>query len=292
VEAASTIGQDVVRLSADAGRSGRWVEDLAVASGRSTPLTLDLRDVSFTEPLFVLRLIAALDVQTASGRSVVVVPPADRGVANYMARIGVRRAVPVGCRFDLPNVLARDRSDVLVELRRIASVDQVDPLAEEFSALVRAQLKGPLQEAAHALVLALSELCENATTHGRNEHGAYVCAQRYQSRRCVLAIGDLGIGMPKHVRRTHPNILADGPAIAAAVQPGVSGTIEPDRGDGYAALIKVLLRACIPFARLRVWSGAGRLQLVFRPARRPEQSMRTVDSPILGTWVEIDIRDD
>lgn len=64
-----------------------------------------------------------------------------------------------------------------------------------------------------AFVMATSELADNAVIHGRNEVGAYVAAQRYKTTRCVLSIGDLGVGIPEHLRRAYPHLTDDGLAI-------------------------------------------------------------------------------
>lgn len=49
----------------------------------------------------------------------------------------------------------------------------------------------------------MGELCDNARVHGRNDLGVYVAADRVERprRSFRLAIADLGIGIPEHIRR-------------------------------------------------------------------------------------------
>lgn len=50
------------------------------------------------------------------------------------------------------------------------------------------------------------ELCNNAVEHGISEAGGcYVAAQRYtgQNPKTLLAVGDVGVGVPSHMRRIY-----------------------------------------------------------------------------------------
>jgi hypothetical protein len=55
-----------------------------------------------------------------------------------------------------------------------------------------------------------------------------------------LAVGDLGIGIPEHVRRQFPEY-DDMFAIARALEPGVSGTGDRYRGNGFAETFETAL---------------------------------------------------
>jgi hypothetical protein len=140
--------------------------------------------------------------------------------------------------------------------------------------------------------MAIGELCDNAVSHGRSEHGVYVAAQRYQSTRCVLAIGDLGMGIPEHLRRQHPQLIDDGDAIAEATKQGVTGVAGAEaqhRGNGYYHLVDEMQTTQIPIGLLRIWSGSGRFSLAMADGRQTMRRGRSTDEPTRGTWVRLEL---
>lgn len=98
--------------------------------------------------------------------------------------------------------------------------------------------------------MAVSELCGNALQHGRallpHEHdlGAYMAADRVEgdTRQFRLAIADLGIGIPEHIRSRHPEWHDDTAAITRALDRGVTGTDDPYRGNGFAEVLDEAMR--------------------------------------------------
>lgn len=284
----ATVGQHIT-VQSGAGRRGQWAEQLPFDVGRREPLTLDLQSLDFAEPLFNVRLTASLHRQAASGRDVRVLAPSDPQVVNYMARMGIGTGLPACCNFVLPSVVPHDRRDVLIPVTHLERVEEVEPLAERFADLLAAQLGQDASGVADTLVLSLAELCDNAATHGQSPYGTYVAAQRYQATRTVLAIGDQGIGIPSHLRRKRRSLLDDGPALALATERGVSGTLDPDRGEGYGAILATLRRLRLPQATLRIWSGGGRLNLVLVHGEVSHRAAQTVPEETPGAWVVIDL---
>lgn len=281
---------DVVALPRDAGHGGRWADELPFIADCCDELVLDLTRLDFAEPLFNVRLAACLDRQAGAGRRVCVLPPSNQHVANYMSRMAVDAGLPAGCDFRLPRVIARDRRDVLIPVTRLTTVEEVEPLGERFADLLAGrQLSRTARGVADALVLSLSELCDNAATHGHSAFGAYVAAQRYKGSRTVLAIGDQGVGIPAHLRRTRRNLLDDGPALAWATERGVSGTADPDRGEGYGAILATLGNIAPPRAALHIWSARGRLSLALSHGIVSQRAGRTVAETTPGAWVVVEI---
>lgn len=278
-----------VVLPTDAGHTGRWADELPFELESGADVVLDLSRMDFVEPFFNARLAASLDRLAGTARRVRVVPPANPHVVNYMARMGIAAGLPRNCELNLPQVAARDRRDVLIPVTRLHDVDEVEPVAESFADLLEAQFGVMRADIGSALVLSLSELCDNAMTHGWSSYGAYVAAQRYQGTRAVLAIGDQGIGIPAHIRRTHRTLRDDGPALARATERGVSGTPDPDRGEGYRAIFATLCKLALPHASLRIWSGAGRLNLSLVRGEVALRSARTVPQTTPGAWVSIEL---
>jgi hypothetical protein len=251
---------------------------------------LDLSALDFAGPHLVTRVAAWLDLQARFDRAVTVVPPRDQRVANYLSRVGLADNLPDACDFPLCSVRARDRRDALLELTRVRSPDEIDDMALRLGRLLGAHFAGPFASIVRAMVLSLQELCDNATTHGESDLGAYVAAQRYQSSRCILAIGDLGVGIPEHIRRTHRGLDRDGAAIAHATRPGATGTHDDDRGDGYRAMLATVRRGRVPATDLAIWSGTGRHRVQLRGAGTGET--RTLDdAPVTaGTWIALEMR--
>jgi hypothetical protein len=66
----------------------------------------------------------------------------------------------------------------------------------------------------------------NALDHGRNPIGAWVAARRITEprRQVSIAISDLGMGIPEHIRQRYPEWSDDGYAIAQATEEGITGT--------------------------------------------------------------------
>jgi hypothetical protein len=138
--------------------------------------------------------------------------------------------------------------------------------------------------------MAISELCDNAYLHGRNDLGTYVAADRIDEprREFRLAIADLGIGIPEHIRAQHPEWQDDGAAIARALQRGVTGTGDPHRGNGFsevvdAAVDRQLVRATSAL-EIDIRSAHGRVRIEVaggsvKPGEVP------VERPRRGTWI-------
>ena len=188
--------------------------------------------------------------------------------------MGVGDGLPDGCQFELGRVSATEHRAVLIPLTRLHAQTESDRLDEEIGNLLGAQFTNGIAGLGAVFSNTIGELCDNATTHGKNEHGAYVAAQRYQKTRCVLAIGDIGIGIPEHLRRVHPHLRDDGAAIAEATKERVSGVMGAEashRGIGYHHVIDTMRETRLPSGLLRIWSGRGSV-LARRCAGAPDDS--------------------
>jgi hypothetical protein len=138
--------------------------------------------------------------------------------------------------------------------------------------------------------MAVSELCGNALQHGRHELGAYVAADRVTGdrREFRLAVADLGIGIPEHIRHRHPDWHDDTAAITSALVRGVTGTKDPQRGNGFAevfgeALDRLLVRT-LSAVSVDIRSGAGRV-VVDLVDGRMNADRGSVGRSRRGTWI-------
>lgn len=280
----------IVKVPADAGTSEKWGEWVILREPPVETVVLDLTDLHFVDPLFLLRLRGFIDWHCSNGHPVRVVRPKSASVRNYLVRMRVTEELPLECECDLGTVHATDKSDVLIPIRRLASRAESDLLDDELATLYGAQFTGGLGRLADAFTRTVSEMCDNATTHGRSEVGiAYVTAQRYKGDRCVLAIGDLGIGVPEHMRQAFPGLTNDDDAIREATIEGVTATGDPHRGVGYQFVIDGLKESSVPLGEFRIWSGHGRFRVEIRHGKQVRRRAWAVDGPTVGTWIRLEL---
>lgn len=180
-------------------------------------------------------------------------------------------------------------SDTILPVTALANANVVEDAARRTREILEYQLTdvSPLGQAAF---MAVAELCDNAIDHGRNPLGAFVAARRIvEPRRQVsLAIGDLGIGIPEHIRQRYPEWGDDGYAIAHATQSHVTGTGDPHRGIGFSEVLEAALTSSLHSARMDIHSAGGffRLQVV-QEQRKPE--VFPAASFRRGTWIAYDL---
>jgi hypothetical protein len=272
-------------LTFGSGPNMGWAEDVPLA-GEPTPTSLDLSGLAEAEPLRLLRLAALLDRHQASDCPLSVEPLRDPVIRRRLTLMQVDCETRLLGLADSSATHPEDRG--LLPVCRFSTANQVDDLAGRLQLMLNEHFKGVLEPLAQPLFVALSELCENATTHGSNPLGAYVGAQRDHRKRCLLAIGDLGIGIPAHIRRAHPAAGDDGSAIDKALRPGISGA-GPDRGVGYSGLFSAIEESKVPAARLRIWSAEGRLTATLRRGRFVYRKGRSISRQTDGTWVSLEL---
>jgi hypothetical protein len=186
------------------GESRRWGERLPLRPAPHQPLRLDLSPLVFADPLYLVRLRAFMDWHAARGHVVEVIPPTNREVCNYLARMGLADNLPPTCSCDLRHVRARALPDILIPLTRLHTAHEAFLLDEMVGELLQAHFPGRLRRLGDAFAAAFSELTDNATTHGKSEHGTYIAAQRYSQTRCVLAIA-VAAGLRASPRRRGGN---------------------------------------------------------------------------------------
>lgn len=278
----------ILKIPAGAGSSDEWGDWVILREPPAKRVLLDLTELQFVDPLLLLRLRGFIDWHCFNGHSVQVVPPATASVRDYLARMHLGADLPAGCECDLGAAEPSGRSEVLIPIRRLSTTSDSDALDEELEALYAAQFTGELGRLAEAFTRTVSEMCDNATSHGRSQiGGAYVTAQRYSDKRCVLAIGDLGIGIPEHIRRAFPDLVTDDDAIRVATKEGVTATGSPHRGIGYQYVIDGLKETKVPMGELRVWSGQGRFRVEVRNGIQVRRRAWSVDDSTDGTWVRL-----
>jgi hypothetical protein len=269
---------------ASGARDGYGATDLLLERDLEPPIVVDAAELGPCHPMFAVRLRMFVDWHRAAAHDVRVVPPADATVAGYLAAMAV---LPD----DLGAPVGAARGDALLPLRRLHTHHDVEDAAAEATEVLEHQAID-LAVWGDAMHMALGELCDNALQHGavRNELGAYVAADRvdHPQRLFRLAIADLGIGIPEHIRAHHPEWHDDGAAIARALERGVSGTGDPHRGNGFAEVfdkaVEDQLVRSMSAATLDIRSGKGRVAVEL-VAGHKKVTAPPVDAPRRGTWI-------
>lgn len=275
-----------IAVPADGGPSDTWAEWIPLTSPVSDDLVLDLSALRVVGPMLAVRLRALIDMHLAAGSQVQVIAPANAGIRAYFAAMRLGVGLSDSCRCDLGPEPENVRK-VLIPIRSLSDQRESDLLDDELGELLEAQFTGTVGRLAAAFTMTASEMCDNATTHGHSDIvGGYMAAQRL-NRHCILAIGDLGIGIPKHLRKAYPELTADDDAIRLATREGYTGTGIGHRGIGYQEAIDVIKETAVPFGELRVWSGRGRFRVEVRDGVQVRRRAWPVEEATSGTWVRL-----
>lgn len=211
-------------------------------------------------------------------------------MATYMARMQIDRGLPDGTFVGLPEVSAQEDSNVLIAIKQLREFSDVDELGEKLVPFFLAH-SDDIAVFANAMHLGVSELCGNAVEHGANDLGCYVAAQRYERphRRTVLALGDLGVGIPKHMRKRYRSLSSDRRALRQAVKEGITATGKPERGIGFSSLMEGALGPQMRYATLDIHSGNAKLKHSVREGDF-EPITKTWPAPYkIGTWATFEL---
>src|SRR4051812_2626908 len=118
-----------------AGSGDGWGGSLPLRHDYPTEIVLDLGGRLFVTPTFLLRVRTFVDWHTAEGRTVKVVTPKDVNVSRYLARMHIGEDLPAKTFDKLPAVREADRRDVLIPIKRLCKLPEVDELADAVSRL-------------------------------------------------------------------------------------------------------------------------------------------------------------
>jgi hypothetical protein len=252
------------------------------------PTVFDLSDLEWVTPFEVAGLAALWTRLDLSGATPTVVLPRDAEVRAYLVDMGLDAAIPAdwgpggGSRVEPP----------WLPLTRIVASEEWDELLIELWPAAAAILNDP--KVTLPTMEMMSELVDNAATHGRSDAGAFVCAQRYTGATSGLAAGiwvgiaDSGIGVPAHLRRNpkYSKHDDDSDLIRLARQPWVTGTTER-RGWGLVEAFADAAKAGP--SRLVIRSGRGQGEFLLQRDRRVSARYRALTPSVPGTWIHVRI---
>jgi anti-sigma regulatory factor (Ser/Thr protein kinase) len=254
---------------------------------------LDASGLDFVEPAGLVHLALCLHQLASLASQVIFRSPSSYEVDCYLARMDFYNAIPKTVeKIDAvdPSILQRnDRRDVLVGLTPFKTSIQVEEIMGQVEYYLSHQ--GLPQGMTTAIWEILSELCDNAASHGTSQCGAFLAAQTYGNGKRYLAVGDLGVGIRAHLTRNprYAGITSDERAIAMAIERDVTGT-EDRRGYGLYDIQGWAAEVGNGKAELHVLSGVGHVTVAISGENR--KVMSAACSPcVLGTLVEIILLD-
>ncbi|MHB8438516.1 MAG: hypothetical protein ACYDD4_05060 [Acidimicrobiales bacterium] len=227
----------------------------------------------------------------ADGKPPTVVPPTADEVRAYLVDVGLDRVMQAewgsggGCQVETP----------WLPLTRIASPHEWDDLLVTLWPSTAERFGDP--EVTGRTIETMSELIDNAATHGQSDVGTFICGQRYTGTTSQLpsgiwvGIADAGVGLPSHLRRNpkYTGIDDDNELIRRAREPWVTGTTER-RGWGLVEVFEGAAKVGPSWVALRSERGEGTFRLL--EGSRLSARYRTISPASPGTWIHLRIAGD
>lgn len=254
----------------------------------SSEIRFDLSQLEWITPYDLAVLSVLNSSARESGAEVEVLVPVDEAVRRYMVDAGIDQHLdaqwgPGGGSIVEPP---------LVKLRRVSSGDDWEDELKTLWPEIRTAL-GDLESARRTTDI-MSELIDNATTHGSSAAGTFVCAQRHTGatsgleRGIWIGIADAGIGIPNHLRRRdeYASVASDKELIRLARQAGVTGTAD-QRGYGFYEVFEEAAAASPSHLLIRAGAGEGDFRL--SPSKNVRAAYRDLADEVSGTWIHVRI---
>ena len=252
---------------------------------------IDARQMTFLSPLDIAGIAVLAVRQRGVGRRRLLLPD-DEGITSYMERMNLLAYLDTLCdvigeRSSQPR---HDRSVSLLELTRIARVDDAERVSEGLAKLAAARFD---QRLASTVFRTVGELVDNAISHGGGPSGAFVAAQTYTGETSAhpgleVAVCDTGIGVLSHLTSNsrYRQITRAETALKWALKEGVTG-VDPaeqeGRRRGYGLPEVLQLAGRDGFAHLVLRSDDGLAQIDIS-GRVTQPSFQSCRAKVPGTW--------
>lgn len=273
-----------VRLSRGAGcRDHGYATELDADIPDASEVKLDASALTSLHPLFAVRFALWIERQQQAGRHVRIEVPRESTAKHQFEAFCLGKPIA-----SIQDGVGTDDREVIIRPTRLSELTEVDDLAD--------RLLQPLIDhfddvavVRDSILMAISELCQNGVEHGSSSSGCVVAASRGEVNgmsRVMLGIGDLGVGIPRHIRQSRPDLVVDEHAIGEALKEGVSGTNRKDRGFGFSWVLKETLSSAATSAEMYIRAGEGTFRREIIDARLKDHGWRTASTP--GTWIACD----
>lgn len=270
-----------LRLSRGAGsRDHGYAAELDSDHEGADEIILDASDVVGLHPLFAVRLALWIERQQKAGRRIDVREPLDETTRRDFRAFRLGRGIG-----GIDEALGENDPQVIVRPTRLVELTEVDGLADRLLQPLIDQFDD-VAVVRDAVLMAVSELCQNAVEHGVSPAGCVVAVSRGEAdglSKIMLGIGDHGIGIPEHIRGSHPEFVVDEHAIGQALEEGVSGTQRQDRGYGFSWVLKETLSSASSSAEMFIRAGEGAFRREIVDARVKDHGWKIASTQ--GTWI-------
>ena len=252
----------------------------------SGPCVVDLSRLSFATPLDLVALACLLNT-SGDDAGVTLIPPVDVQVSNYLQRMELAASfdgrVLVSPSF-VPET-PRDETPSLIELTRVRGLSDVQPIVDKLMPKLATVLS---RVACGHVFQIISELLENAATHGDSAVGTFIAAQYYTGATSGMppgfwiGVADAGVGFRAHMARNSEYRDVDSvDAIRIASQRGVSSSSDPSRGLGLASVRRAAGHEGRGIVMIRSGDGEGRFFVGPQGATARYRPLPKIQ----GTWI-------
>jgi hypothetical protein len=252
-----------------------------------TDVELYARSMHTADPYVLCGLAAAMHWLVSQGHAVIL---HGTPFSRHLEEMGFYECLPEG--IEIRGVQRTNCSrnwKALLPIRNVQSDEDVNTAVGEFvenCGAARGWIKGIGQKIGEQ---SLAEALDNAREHSASEVGSFVGAWVYsQDGPLHLAVVDMGVGIPNHLRRRAIYREAtDEEALVLAVQERVSGLEDKTRGFGLDNLRRAA-RDVGKSGLVALRGGSGELRVRIRGRR--EQRMTSSNSQLPGTWLRMEIK--
>ena len=246
----------------------RNVNDIARIVESQTPSTdaevvLDLRELKSIRPGALAALAAQAVAAAHAGNQVRVALPTDPECCDYLETISgfCWYLSGLDVRFEgrrYSGNFTYAVHDTILSMTTVETPIEAEKIVEEaFDSFQRAG--APSSDLMHEICDGLWEPANNAVEHSQSEIGAVCFAQiwRGRGRRLAeVAVADAGVGILETLRERFPHLSSHAEAIEMALEEGVTGLDDRQRGLGLSTLRDALSLGG-PDRRLMIVSGDG-----------------------------------
>lgn len=250
------------------------------------PATINLRELTWATPFDIAALAVIWTRLQENGKNPELQLPDDPAVRAYLVDAGLADFLPGAW-----NVSGGSHAEPpLIRLTRLDTAEAWDDLLPEILPAAFTTLDDAVL--GRRTFDILSELVDNAATHGHSAAGTFVCAQRYTGATSGLmpgvwlGIADGGRGIPNHLRLNpkYRGIEQDEQLIRLARRPWVTGTADR-RGWGLVEVFEEAAAAGPSEVLIRSGRGEGHFRL--RSGLAPHARYGPVRPAIPGAWVHL-----
>lgn len=255
---------------------------------------IDASHLEWVEPTGLVQLVLLLHRAVELSTHVTFVAPDGYELGHYLARMGFYERIPQSVTrqnaIDPKSVRRRSNCDVLVTVRGFKTDGDVEDLMADLAKFLQRMVVDNVITGRifSTLAAAIPELAGNAASHAASPCGGFIAAQSYR-RGSYLAVGDLGMGIRRHLTR-NPRwsyLVSDEEAIKKALEPGVSGTADR-RGYGYDYVLDELEQTA--GAELFIRSGYGWVKTAVTKSGRKRTSGTDPGVEYPGTLIQLLVR--